>query len=110
MLGATSFIGFPRRSSTRRAGLLGNFLDRPGLSLLLFFLEFVFEGGLIPRHYFFEHFGSVTPGKSEPRAADASDRPKADQIVGGIADDRLIEIPNLDFDVFRRIGDRAQIA
>ena len=75
-----------------------------------FLLEIVLERGFVPLHDFFEHFGRgdarqiASPRRRRERQAEA------DQIVSRVADYSLIEVPDLDFDVFRRTGDRSEVA
>ena len=51
----------------------------------------------------------VRPASADPRAAVASDSPGADQVVNGIADDRLVEIPDLHVELPFAVRDRARL-
>ena len=69
----------------------------------------MFEGGLVPRHDCFEHFSGGDARQVGTSRRRRERQAQADQIVGWISDDGLIEVPNLDFHLFRRIGDGAEI-
>ena len=98
--------GFPRRVRS----LLRDFFDRLRLRLFPFLLEIVFERGFISLHDFFEHFGRGDARQIGSARCRRERQAEADQIVSRVADHSLIEVPDLDFDVFCRTGDRSEVA
>src|SRR5580700_1498295 len=52
----------------------------------------------------------VRPGRSDPLAADASDKLSRNEVMRRISDDGLVEIANLNLDFAAGVSDRAKIA
>ena len=52
----------------------------------------------------------VTPGRSEPRRRRREREAEPDQVVGRIADHRLVEVAHQEFDLAVGVGDRPDVA
>ena len=52
----------------------------------------------------------VTPGRSDPRATIASESPRRIRSCAGVADNRLVQVPDLNLHFARVVGYRPQVS
>ena len=68
------------------------------------------ERGLIALHDVFDHLCCRDPGEVAATRGHGKRERKADEIVGRVADDGLVEVANFDFDAAVGVGYGAEIA
>jgi hypothetical protein len=109
MVGLASLMRSAASVFQDAADASGHLADAGGLFDVGVLAKVGVEGHFIAVHKFFEHFGRGHAWKVGPARRRCQRKRQTDEIVGRVADDRLIEVANLNLDVSRRTSERPQI-